>query len=118
MFSGVTTVASLPNAPALKKTTGWPVSGLYRLTCTNRLDPVDAADYCFELHYTTELPRQLFATFEFGNLKGIMRLCPEKALTSRSDKSLSMVGFGNACQLDEKTRPGPSCKNWLVCITP
>ena len=117
MFSGAP-VVPLPNPPALPKTATWDVSGVYRLTCTNRLQPVDATDYCFELHYTTQSPRQLFATFEFGNLKGIMRLCPEKVLTSRPDKSLSLKGFETACNLDEKTRPGPSFKQWLVCIFP
>jgi hypothetical protein len=98
------------------KTTGWPVSGVYCLTCTNRLNPVDASVYCFELHHTPDAPGQLYATFEFGDLKGLMRLCPEKSLTSRSDKSLSLNDFEEACELDEKTRPGTSCKAWLVCI--
>ena len=33
---------------------------------------------------------------------------------SQADKSLTAVGFGNACILDEKTRPGPTSMNWLV----
>ncbi|KAE9363926.1 hypothetical protein N431DRAFT_355698 [Stipitochalara longipes BDJ] len=104
-------------ASSKAKTIPWSVSGRYWLYCTNRLDPVDADDYCFELHITQPVA-QLFATFEFGNIKGLMRLCPEQALTSRLDKSLSGAAFENACNLDEKTRPGPTSMSWLVRIFP
>jgi len=100
-----------PNASSKTKATDWPVSGVYRLYCTNRLDPVDASNYCFEIH---QAPGQLFATFEFGNLRGIMRLCPENALTSQPDKSLSLKYFDDACKLDGETNPSPTFKNWLV----
>jgi hypothetical protein len=105
-----------PNDSSKTKATDRPVSGVYRLYCTNRLDPVDASNYCFEIHHITQAPGQLFATFEFGNLKGIMRLCPEKALTSRPDKSLTLKYFDDACKLDGETQPSPTFKNWLVRI--
>jgi hypothetical protein len=44
-------------------------------------------------------------------------MCPENAITSRPDKSLSLKDFETACNLDEKTRPGPTSKLWLVCIS-
>lgn len=44
-------------------------------------------------------------------------MCPENAITSRPDKLLSLEDFETACTLDEKTRPGPTSKRWLVCIS-
>lgn len=109
----------LPPAELLSKKGGrlWDVSGRYWLQCTNRLEPVVTTEYCFELHYTAEGTYDLFATFEFGSLKGIMRLCPEEKLKARASKSLSGKEFDDACYLDEYQRPGPSNKNWLVCVS-
>ncbi|KAF4635176.1 hypothetical protein G7Y89_g2935 [Cudoniella acicularis] len=66
--------------PKLPKQPGWDIFGQYQLKWTNRQDPVKATDYCFELHHRTFNPHQLFATFEFDNLKGVMRLCPGRNL--------------------------------------
>jgi hypothetical protein len=124
---GLTSVGSRirPSAPlpptddtaSSKKKSEWKISGRYWLTCTNRLEPVDATDYCFELHYTNSSPRQLFATFEFGSLKGMMRMCPENAIISRPDKALSLMDFEAACKLHGEDRPSPGSKQWLVCIS-
>jgi hypothetical protein len=44
-----------------------------------------------------------------------MRLCPETALTSRGDKSLTLKYFDDACKLDGETQPSPTFKTgWYV----
>jgi len=72
----------------LKNAQGWNVSVNYSLICTSRYQPVDASSYSLELH-CHQNSNQLFATFEFGDLKGVMRLCPEKALSSKADSEES-----------------------------
>ena len=55
-------------------------------------------------------------------LKGVMRLCPEKALLSKADsdeeddepKLLMLDEFEKACELADDSKPGPKAKEWLM----
>ncbi|KAH7355170.1 hypothetical protein BKA65DRAFT_475628 [Rhexocercosporidium sp. MPI-PUGE-AT-0058] len=135
------TISKLPKATPKskkqmkKKTQSWDVSGTYNLTCTSRYQPVNASSYALSLCYKRgPSSSQLFGIFEFGDLKGVMRLCPERTLTSKDSEADSDSGSGSesdedqdyesgllmlpdfekACQLPDGVQPGPKFKEWLM----
>lgn len=117
--------------PANKKGGGstWDVTGRYEVQCTCKFEPVDASDYVLDIHFEqremeTETETEtaaastfrLYAFFDFPNLnlRGVMRLCPKSALSSRSDDRLFLPEFEAACDLAESAAPGPKNKEWLM----
>jgi hypothetical protein len=52
----------------------------------------------------------LYAKFEYHDLKGIMRLCPQKSSPKRFDDE----EFEQLCDLDQIEKPGPNNANWLM----
>jgi hypothetical protein len=71
----------------------WDVTGKYRLKCSSRYKPVDASNYSLEIHYQAGPPGQLYATFVFGNLRGIMRLCSSSSLKSNTETGVVQPFF-------------------------
>lgn len=110
--------ASVKRARPAKRTgSTWDVTGRYKLQCTCKLEPVDASEYILDIHFENEATvSRLYAFFDFPNLslKGIMRLCPKSALSSRSDERLYLPDFEAACDLKDNAAPGPKNKEWLM----
>ncbi|KAL2070535.1 hypothetical protein VTL71DRAFT_13561 [Oculimacula yallundae] len=153
-----TTTPKSKAVPSKKKKKGnWDVEGVYEIECTNRFQPIDASGFMLSLHYkriadsssdehshsvsssgSGSVSMQLYASFKFGIMKGVMRLCPIKAITSPStDPSLNPVSdseaeaeldsddepeahllmlpeFEKACHLAEDEKTGPKSKEWLM----
>ena len=95
----------------------WDVTGRYKLQCTCKFEPVDAGEYVLDIHFENgpDVSR-LYGFFDFPNLnlKGIMRLCPKSALSSRSNERLFLPEFEEACDLAGNAAPGPKNKEWLM----
>jgi len=73
-----------------------------------------------EIHYEAGPPGQLYATFTFGKLEGIMRICPSSLLEHDPDTGIIqpvlLRNFEAACNLPEGFRPSPASDNklWLM----
>ena len=100
----------------------WDVTGIYNITCFNRNDPVNTMKYSMEIHCCESL-HQLYATFTFDSLKGVMRMCPANAMIAWPDGFLDLHDFEEACNLDvsgvprsrrKEARPGPRRTQWLM----
>lgn len=95
--TGATSGSSLPIA------TKWAVAGRYKITDS---DPsLTCEDYSLKLYWEEGTPCQLYATFKFGELEGIMRMHPSDALS---------IPFEKACELEKAKEPSPTNHTWLT----
>ena len=112
-----TNTVTKPSSPPVNSS-DWDVTGKYRLKCTSRYKPVDASHYSLQIHYQAGPPGQLYATFVFGNLRGIMRMCSASSLVSNVETGVVqpffLDEFEAACNLPEGCKPGPTCSEWLM----
>jgi hypothetical protein len=63
---------------------------------------VSASNYFLQIHYQLDSKCQIYATFIFGALKGMMRLCPQEALIPRRNSwegQVHLQYFEDACIL-------------------
>jgi hypothetical protein len=89
------------------------VTGSYELTRAYRFQPVNTDGFSLEIYSTSE-SCQLWATFTFGELNGLMRLVPLEALASKPDVLLYLPDFEDACTLAPGAFPSPKSKEWLM----
>lgn len=96
----------------------WDVTGTYLLKCKSLYRPGNASNYSIDIHYQNGPPGQLFATFAFKNLRGIMRMCCASSFKTDPEtgaiQPLSLEEFEAACDLPEGVKPGPASKEWLM----
>jgi hypothetical protein len=111
----VSSVSTNPAKP--KKLPPWDATGHYQLICTSRYQPVDTSNYSLQIYYQLDPGCQIYTTFKFGALGGMMRLCPQEALISRRnawEELLHLQEFENACVLGKEQLPGPKSKGFLM----
>lgn len=105
------------NSPKPKELPPWDATGCYQLICTSRYQPVNAFNYSLQIHYQLGPKGQIYATFKFGALEGMMRLYPQEALVPRRnawEKLFHLQEFEDACVLDREQLPGPKSKRFLM----
>jgi hypothetical protein len=93
----------------------WDVEGNYRITSglvySANNKSIDTSGFSLKIYYTgTTVPAQLYATFAFGKLEGIMRLAHNKT----KDGDYHLDEFESACELDDSMRLGPDQLEWVM----
>jgi hypothetical protein len=105
------------NSAKPKKLQPWDATSCYQLVCTSRYQPVGASNYFLQIYYQLGPKCQIYATFKFGALEGMMRLCPLEALISRRnawEEPMLLQEFDDACVLDKYQLPFPKSKGFLI----
>ncbi|KAF8853729.1 hypothetical protein BDZ45DRAFT_677460 [Acephala macrosclerotiorum] len=106
------------NADALAAS--WDVEGVYKITnCYVHMKPkfkLKFKGFSFKLFHSTHEPddSQWYADFRFGEVQGIMRLCPRKPPGSKPNDTIKLAAFERACSLRRNIEPGPDYKTWLM----
>lgn len=89
--------------------TSWDVEGQYTLISTSH-PKLDTTKFSLRMYYYRHCsPRQLYGEFDFGDLKGILRLCP-----LGSKEQYTNAEFSKLCDLDTETRPGLKNTTWIM----
>lgn len=74
---------------------------------------IDTTDFSLKLFYYGEGNlRQLYATFVFDKLEGIIRFRPEDELNGNDHPNISLAKFETLCNLSPDDTPGPSKDFW------
>jgi hypothetical protein len=78
-------------------------------TVTQKIEPIDTTGFTLKVFYLSlSQPCQLYASFEFGTLKGIIRFCPSLTSAERQE------GFEKLCELNPTERTGPESTKWTM----
>ena len=102
----------------------WDGTGKYNITSGESYGPtrnfmknftgskhVDTTGFSLKIfYYRQSLPHQLYATFCFDKLEGVMQLCPRNALK----KKFTQADFTRECYLKEEMAPGPEHPKWAM----
>ncbi|CAG8949201.1 hypothetical protein HYFRA_00004824 [Hymenoscyphus fraxineus] len=99
--------------PIMKAPEGfWDVEGQYTLKSVSHRK-VDTTSFRLKMYYYRHCsPCQLYGEFDFGDLKGIMRLCP---LTAKEDSTNCTASeFNKFCDLDTGVKPGLRNSTWVM----
>ncbi|CZR63389.1 uncharacterized protein PAC_13286 [Phialocephala subalpina] len=99
----------------------WDVEGVYTIKDVDkvtadlkrRYGTLDISSFSLKVFYTT-CGSYLYVIFTFGELQGIIRLCPEEAIKSRSNKILTSAEFEQVCHLKDSQKPDPKTKRWVM----
>ncbi|KAH6676485.1 hypothetical protein B0J14DRAFT_585637 [Halenospora varia] len=96
--------------------TSWDVEGQYKIASAFTIDEhsntrqASVGVFTLKIFFqSTGSDRQLYATFQWGKLEGVMRFCP----WGKENTGTSVAGdFEELCDLDDKTRPGEEFPAW------
>jgi hypothetical protein len=93
----------------------WDVEGNYKiisgLVYSANNKSIDTSGFSLKIYYSgTTVPAQLYATFAFDKLEGIMLLAHNRS----KGGDYSLDEFESACELDHSMRPGPDQLEWLM----
>lgn len=95
------------------------ITGTYEITKGYMNDfiidrKIDITGFSLKIfHYTHTQPHQLYATFEFDKLRGLIRFCPREAESQKFGR-FTLQDFEKACELDSKLDPGDLQASWAM----